>query len=469
MKSFLKYISFFLIYSCVGNDIFAQADTSTVILSPESFMEIVRKNHPIARQASIQVDKGRSSVLKARGGFDPKLKAGNYSKDFEGQQYFNIFNGTLSLPTLYGLELKTGYDFSRGKYLNPENSLPESGLLFAGVSLTLGQGLMIDERRAVLQQAKIYNKSTAAEQSLMLNDLIFNAGKEYWEWFAAYYSYETFKSAVEVSSQRFFQIKESALLGDRPFIDTIEAGIQLQERQLSMQQAEIDLVNRGLRLSVYLWDENSQPLTLTSLTRPIGFEDGVNKGQLTLLLDSTVWGMHPELQLYAFKLDQLKIENKWKREQLKPTLNISYNPLFSTGSTVSTVQFYDNFKLGLNFSMPLFLRKERGDLQLTGFKMRETELDIKYKSRETFNRTQMMVNEYMLSLSQLDFYTNTVRDYQTLLDAEKSMFDGGESSLFMINAREMGYISARLKLIDLMVKNRKARLGAYHAAGQLGL
>ena len=48
------------------------------------------------------------------------------------------------------------------------------------------------------------------------------------------------------------------------------------------------------------------------------------------------------------------------------------------------------------------------------------------------------------------------------------MFNNGESSLFMVNAREMNYIGARIQLLDIQVKNAKSVLGASYAAGILG-
>lgn|SRR5690606_4976344 len=48
-----------------------------------------------------------------------------------------------------------------------------------------------------------------------------------------------------------------------------------------------------------------------------------------------------------------------------------------------------------------------------------------------------------------------------------SFLTAGESSLFMVNARETGFISTQLKLIELMAKNQKAQLAVDFAIGQL--
>ena len=43
------------------------------VLTPEAFIEQVRQNHPVAKQAAIQIEKAKADLLSARGGFDPSF------------------------------------------------------------------------------------------------------------------------------------------------------------------------------------------------------------------------------------------------------------------------------------------------------------------------------------------------------------------------------------------------------------
>ncbi|MFN5912200.1 MAG: hypothetical protein ACK45H_12750, partial [Bacteroidota bacterium] len=54
-----------------------------------------------------------------------------------------------------------------------------------------------------------------------------------------------------------------------------------------------------------------------------------------------------------------------------------------------------------------------------------------------------------------------------LLEGEQNMFDNGESSLFMINTREMTAITSELKVIETKAKNQKAKLHYLHSLGLL--
>lgn len=450
----------------------AQTDSAAVI-SFKDFSELVKKYHPLAAQARLMPEIGQATILSARGNFDPKLFTNLDQKYFDDKKYFSLLDAGLKVPTWYGIELKTGYEQNQGVFLDPENNNPSQGLAYAGISIPLGQGLFIDQRRATLKQAKIFANASIAEQQLMLNELFFNAGKSYWDWFYAYNNQLIYENALQIAQQRFDAVKQSARLGDRPFVDTLEAGIQLQERKISLQQAELDFKNKSLQLSTFLWFENNIPLELSSTATPVAAgEISITENEILkfiLKLDS-LEQTHPALKISQFKISDLEVEKRWKSEKLKPVLNVNYNALsVPVNSDFISNYSINNYKWGLSFMMPILLRKERGDLKLTKLKLAEAEFDLKSKNLELLNKAKASLNEHTTSRQQINLYTQTVKDYQGLLSAEKRMFDSGESSLFLINARELSTINARVKLIDFITKNRKALLSVEYSFGELGL
>ena len=119
----------------------------------EQFLQGVLAQHPAAQAASLLEAQGRMEIRAARGAFDPQLGGYYDQKQFKGTEYWQRYGGELKLPTRLGLGLKAGYDAAEGYYLNPEASLPENGLWYAGITLPLGQGLFFDEGRAGLRTA----------------------------------------------------------------------------------------------------------------------------------------------------------------------------------------------------------------------------------------------------------------------------------------------------------------------------
>lgn len=427
----------------------------------DAFYQIVVKNHPLAKKANLKPKYGNFSVLKAKGGFDPKISNEMDQKYYNSSQYYSYLNAGLKVPTWLGVELKTGLEMNDGVYLSSEHKTPQNGLVYAGISMNLGQGLFIDQRRAELFKAKIYQSSSLCEQRIQLNELVYEAGYAYWNWALSFHSMAIMRESYQLAFERFEGVKQLTILGDRPTIDSVEAKIQVQNRETMLRNYETEYLSTGYQLSTYLWTENLVPLELDSLTNPIAISElnRQNTLQLSRLnLDSIVTN-HPYLQINDFKIKSLAIENRLKKEQLKPTLNLQYNllnePLNSNPYNGISI---NNYKWGLTFEMPLLLRKERGDLGIAQLKLQDEQLNFDNNQAYLTFKIKKAMADFSNSLDQLAIFEKTVADSKLLLEAEKQLFVSGESSLFLINARELSYIQARLKLIECSVKVQQAKL-----------
>lgn len=458
-----------LILLVLSYNLSAQTDEVNLLVF-DAFMDQVKTHHPLAMQADLRLDKGAAKLRKARGGFDPKVFSDVSQKYFSDKQYYSVINSGLKIPTWYGIEVESGYTENDGVFLNPQNSTPGAGLWYAGVSVPIGQGLFIDQRRAVLKKAKIYKESTIAERDLLYNELLYRAGKAYWDWFENYNTIKVYQNALEIGQQRFEAVKQGALFGDKPNIDTVEASIQVQNRMLKLQEAKLNYKNATAMLSVYLWADGIVPLEVSEITRPIDSQDLGTvsaKQELNDALDSLT-NRHPLLQQYQFKIDQLKIDEKWKKEQIKPTLNLKYNAINRpVGNDAFANYNVNNYTWGVEFNMPIFLRKERGELELAKLKINDAELELVAKQAAINYKAIAALNSLETTQQQITLFAKTVSDYSKLLNGERRMFNAGESSLFMVNSRESGYINTQLKYIQLLTKNHKASLELDYAIGLL--
>ena len=441
-----------------------------ITFSDDLFYQLVVKNHPLSKQANLELEYGRVSVLKAKGGFDPKVFNSLNQKYYNSKQYYSLLDAGLKVPTWYGLELKTGFENNRGTFIDNQEKSPQGGLWYGGASLTLGQGLFIDQRRAELAKSKIFQQSTVFERQLQLNELIYEAGYAYWNWFLVHNSREVLSEALDLARVRLQAVKQSAEYGDRPFIDSVEAKIQVQNRESMLRSFEAEQQNAINKLATYLWEENLVPLELDSLTRPVSLDSISIKALLTLsetIIDSTL-NNHPYLQITNFKIKSLEVDQRLKKEQLKPTLNLNYNFLNEPINYNPFNQFsVNNYKWGFNFEMPVFLRKERADFQLSNIKLQDEKLNFENNKAYLLAKIQNANVDLKNSIVQLEIYRNTVSDSKRLLDAEKTMFEGGESSLFLINARETAYIQSKLKYIEALTKNQQAYLSLQFATARL--
>ena len=441
-----------------------------VVLTFEDFNAIVTQHHPMAVQAELILRKGDATVQMARGAFDPKIGTDISQKYFKGDQYYSLVDAGLKVPTWFGIEAYAGYEDNGGLFLNPENSTSGGGLVYAGVKLPVGRGLFIDERRAELRKAQIFQKSTEVEQRLMMNELLYNAGKSYWDWFKSYQVLQVYEEALQLALFRFNAVKQEAELGDKPTIDTLEAGIQVQNRQLALQQAQLEFKNATAMLGIYVWQNGQIPMELEETTVPVDRRTVQLNSTDGLMLDrmDSLIAYHPYLQQYRFKIDQLKIDRRMKIENLKPQLDLKYNALSQViGNNPFADLSINNYNWGLQFSMPIPLRKERGALKLAKLKIQNAELDVVDTQAQIGFKINANLNEWNTTREQTTLYQQTVEDYLGLLEGEKNKFDAGESSLFMVNSRELGYINAQIKYLELLTKNRKAQLSTEYSLGVL--
>jgi outer membrane protein TolC len=143
----------------------------------------------------------------------------------------------------------------------------------------------------------------------------------------------------------------------------------------------------------------------------------------------------------------LDVDRKLKANALLPKVNVGYTYL-SEPTYFDQFQFED-YKIGLDFYFPLFLRKERGSLKLAKFKIQETQFQLEVEKVQIQNKVKGQKVELESILKQNKLINELVNSNDLLLQSEERLFSFGESSLFLINTRENNLISAQLAKITL--------------------
>ena len=473
MNKFISHIILLGAALLVSFSALCQRD-SLYQLSLAEMLNIVRSNHPIALQANLKIDNAESFERSAKGGFDPKLEGDFNNKFYKETNYYSNTHGAIKIPTRSPLSFKAGYDLNDGKYLDPSNSTPDDGLFQAGVSLPLLQGLITDERRTQLKIAEAFTDFSQAEKNAMYNQLMFEAYGAYWNWWNAFERTTVAEEMVLIATTRFEAIKQRAIAGDRPYIDTVEAFLQKQIRQQQLVETLVLEIKTRYYLSGFLWSNNEGQLEGLLLSERAIPENpsGVEPAQLAeyrlASFNEIVNQNHPEIAAYNAKIEQLEAEAKWKQEKVKPKLNLEYN-LLSTGITSASDNGFstNNYKWGMSFSVPIFLREARGDLQMARIKIQDSQYSRDLKSNDLTNKATANFENLILVRQQLDIAESNLNNYNQLLNAERERFFNGESSLFLVNQREMAYADAKNKVIDLKSKLEMSGIEVLYTLGQL--
>jgi len=457
--------------------LFGQTIDTSQVFSLENYLSWVREYHPVLQQAALLQNKADAGLLEARGVFDPKWFGDYEDKSFDQKNYFRVGEAGLKIPTWWGVDVKMAYLWSNGVFLNPEGKLPKKGQAVVGVDVPLFQGLTFDQRRAQVQQARLLKEVNEATRKMLVNELLIKAIETYWKWAYQNQILQVYENSLNLANNRFQLVKSSFLQGDKPAIDTLESLIQIQNRELQLSQAGIDLENSRLELSNFLWFENLTPLEVSNDLRPEALVSDWNflEEKPTTDFLNALDEVHPELQQVMMKQQQLNIKEKLKKEQFKPNLRFNYNFLgegfdwTNDASETSAINnlFTENYKWGLKLSYPLLLRKERGGLELVQIEQLENQYKLEEKRLKISNKINSLFQAIQATAEQISILESMVSNYDTLLDVENEKFRIGESSIFLLNSREQKLISAQMKLNKLQSEFQKMRWKLRWAKGLL--
>ncbi|QED39130.1 TolC family protein [Antarcticibacterium arcticum] len=455
-----------ILFLVFGPSLLAQ-ETLPEVLTFREYLAYVKQFHPVARQAGLKLSMAEAELLRARGGFDPKIEVDYDRKAFKNTEYYDILNSTFKIPTWYGIELKANFEQNQGVYLNPERTVPEDGLFSAGISMDVGQGMFINQRMASLRNAKIYRDQSLAERDLMVNEVLYSAALAYFDWLKVYNEMIIYEGFLENSLERYRGITQNARMGEIPAIDTVEANISVQNRRLDLEQARVELIKERLDLSNFLWLGNNTPVELQPDIVPETSLLPLINNVLSLpqvIAPGVIPENHPRLRSLELGLRALEVNRRLMANRLLPEINLQYN--FLTQEPDEFQRFYrENYKAGVRFAFPLFLRKERGDLKLANFRIQDAELDLKLRERQLENRIEAAFQELESYNLQLQLAEEMVENYSILLGAEERKMSFGESSLFLINTRENRLIEARLKQNEILNKFLYAKAGLFRSLG----
>jgi outer membrane protein TolC len=445
------------------------AQDSIAQFPPTAFFELVSKNHPVARQALLLGEQARQEIRFAKGNFDPKLEASFATKEFQDKTYFNEFEGGVSIPTRSPINPKLNFEKRTGQLLDPSEKIPGNRQIAAGFSLPLGKGLITDERRTALKQAQLMTTLLEADQVKIINKVLLESTQAYWNWYYWKQIYIVRNQGAELAREILNRTKLNFQQGEASPLDTIQASINLQTRLIEWQEAKLQFANAQLGASNFLWDDNGYPVeineTLSPNPLPISFK--VNVSELSQLLDQALTN-HPDLIKLITKSNQLEFERNLMREFMKPKLDLNY-ALLSQPGTVHRFDAKNDYKLGLDFSMPLFLRKERSKLKMVDLKLNQNLLEQQQTKRDIEYNIRKIFNEVKNSGTQLIRQEEAARSFEILLAGELLNLQNGESDLFKITLQQEKLLQIREKVYKLQADLEKQKSYLNWAAGTPGL
>lgn len=448
----------------ISCNVFAQTPS---VLSYEAFLKNVLENNPIAKKAENIKQYGELQYKAAKGNFDPSISGTYDNKYFNNSNYYSVLSSGVKIPLFTAQNLKFGYEYGVGANVNPEHYTPSYGLPYVGLEVGLLQGLVIDYRRAEVMKSKEYVEYYSAEKNVQLNSLLFESSLKYFDWLFSLKQVSLNDYFLNLARQRLIGIESLASAGERAAVDTIEAAIFYQSRLLDLQSSEIESQKQSNDLTSFNWQSNGADLSSLYIPQDSldGYFERVKSSLVRRLNQDSL--SNPIIAKYSSLQSVLEIENKIKREMIKPKLNVNYNLLSYNPNSYSPVYSQNNYKWGVDLSFPLLLRKSRNEYKMAKLNYQNNSFELANKSNELDFKMKTLKQNISILAEQLQNSERSVKYSKQLVEAEKLKFVNGESSLFILNARENKWLESELKLSEYKLKFIKTVLNIIYLKGNL--
>ncbi|HEY0060063.1 MAG TPA: TolC family protein, partial [Flavisolibacter sp.] len=153
---------------------------------------------------------------------------------------------------------------------------------------------------------------------------------------------------------------------------------------------------------------------------------------------------------------------------LLPEVTAKYNGISrDLSKTFNGALFDNNYRFGLAVSVPLRLSEGRGAYRAARLKIEQTRLEQITKEVTIENKVKQYYIEWQQTSIQYSQQQQLVANYRALQRGEGLRFANGESSLFLINAREAKTIEGERKEAEIAAKIEKAAVRLRWASGGL--
>lgn len=449
----------------------AWGQSASTLFLLEDVLLRVQRNHPKLRSADLERRMASAKRLEKQGAFDPVISFDNDTQRYNSypergtakQETLNDLS--VGVLTRYGAKVSLNSNFHFGDIKSPASGTGDSGSHFLGLSLPLLRGARINEKAAAERRAMIGEPLANAEFNQYRLALLLRASNSYWDWVTAKQRVIVNQDLLKLAEVRAKQIHERTDAGDLPRIDAVEASQEVQRRQEILFKTHRELQKATISISNYLWNDDG-----TDVIRPTIDQAPDTLPQPEALTNEDVQEAkivaiknRPELVQLALLKDINDIDLNLAKNQLLPIVDLYAGPGIDTGAE----SIGPTFKAGVSVVVPLRNRTARGQIEQAKLKLQKLDFDQKALLQQVLLEVDDTVSELNMTYQRYDAANQAYRLAKQLEEGERTRFELGDSTLFLVNQRERSTAEALIKLIDLQAEYQQAAVRLKAVTGQL--
>lgn len=442
----------------------ASAQASGAPLLLEEVLESTERHHPVLLAQITERSAAEGELLGSRGAFDAKLNASSGTNRF-GYYKTRTSGAGISQPLRsLGGEVFGGYKRGLGNF-EPwkEGQLTLSrGEWSGGIQLPLLRNRRTDKSRTDLLLARLaveYADASILEQRLVLLQA---AASTYWTWVSAGRNLAIATDLLALAEDRAEQVEGLVEAGQVAEIEIVENERAVLLRRSAIASAERELQAARLDLSLFLRDANGNIVQvgrdrLPDLPEPTRLSAGAIETDLAMALQR-----RPDISGLLVQVQRISAAQQLARNQLRPEVN--FTAQFGRDAGIGTMSKQGNeLIVGITLESPIQRRKARGEIAVQDAKQEQ----LLHKLRFLQDRVEVAVRDAAsaldLALQRLELARAEYDLARRLASAELERFELGDSTLFIVNQREMAAAAAQYAVVSAMADCHTAT-AAYRAA-----
>lgn len=430
----------------------------------EEVLRSAARFHPMLLAQFTERATAEGKLLGSRGAFDTKLTASAGSNSFGYYRTRTGAGGVKQPLRALGGELFGGYKRGGGNF-EPwkEGQLTLSGGEWSGgIELPLLRNRRIDQRRTDLLLARLAVEladATILERRLAVLEL---AAAAYWKWVSAGRKLSVVLELLSLAEDRIQQVRLLAEAGQVAEIEISENERAVLLRRSAAVSAERSLQAARLDLSMFYRDSggsivNADRSRLPEFPEPAAIPAERIEADLRLALSR-----RPEISGVLVELRQTGAVMEVARNKLRPEVNFTVR--FGRDTGIGTVSKRGSELIaGITLESPVQRRKASGELAVQNAKQEQLLHKLRYAQDKVEIEVRDAASALGLALRRLQLARAEYDIAWRLAAAELDRFELGDSTLFIVNQREMAAAAARLAAVDALTDCHIAT-AAYRAA-----
>ena len=437
----------------------------------EEVLQAVEGRHPKLRGAELMRDIASAKVLEKRGAFDAQLGLATTYQSYNsssspgsGKDY--ISNGiVVARQEPSGIKWEGGWLNNQGAVKSPASSTGDAGEFFLQAKVPLLRGLGLNDKSVALEQAILLEQQVLEGYQTVRLVTLLEAGLAYFQWNASVMQWRVLQENEELAIERAAQVASRIAAGELPSIDQVEADREVFKRKELSLKASRDVQKSALKLALYLWATNGQADNVPSATRAPLVLPPVRRLTTEQVYDLQLQALSHRPELRTLKLSQsiVELDRDLAENDKLPQLDLTLRPGYDAGG--NGVGF--TMKAGLELIIPLATRGPDGRKRAALLKLDKLELEQVEMIRRILIQVQDAAGEAEGAAQRLEQALSVYQYSKKLEEAERIKFRLGDSTLFLVNARERATLEAGLKVLSIRLEHSEAHLLLQAVSGRL--